>query len=253
MKVALVQQDIVWASPADNCSRLDVLLKTAEGCDLCVLPEMFSTGFATRPDGIAETSPAPSLEWMKAKSAQMNCAIAGSISTFEDGTFYNRFHFVKPDGSVTSYDKHHLFTYSGEDKTFTAGTERRVIEWRGVRFLMIVCYDLRFPVWIRNRKDYDAILCVASWPVARRKAWDTLVRARAIENQCFLAAVNRVGSDPSCQYSGGTAFIDPYGETQCFVEDGKEGICIADLDMSGLDAFRAKFPVLNDADEFRMI
>lgn len=252
MKVALVQQDIVWASPADNCSRLDVLLKAAEGCDLCVLPEMFSTGFATKPEGIAETSPAASLEWMKSKSAQMNCAIAGSISTYENGTFYNRFHFVKPDGSVISYDKHHLFTYSGEDKTFTAGTERRVVEWRGVRFLLIVCYDLRFPVWIRNRKDYDAILCVASWPDVRRRAWDTLVRARAIENQCFFAAVNRVGEDPSCRYSGGTAFIDPYGEAQSFVEDGKEGICFADLDMSKLDAFRAKFPVLNDADQFRM-
>ncbi len=252
MRVALVQQNIVWACPEDNRTHLEELLKGAEGCDLCVLPEMFSTGFATNPVGIAEPAPTASLRWMKTQSARMNCAIAGSISTFENGAFYNRFHFVKPDGSVTTYDKHHLFTYSGEDKTFEAGKERRIVEWKGVRFLMIVCYDLRFPVWIRNRKDYDAILCVASWPDTRRKAWDTLIRARAIENQCFLGAVNRVGADPSCHYSGGTAFIDPYGDTQSFVEDGVEGVCCADLDMSVLNAFRTKFPVLNDADDFEM-
>lgn len=253
MKVALIQQDIVWASPKDNCSRLDGLLKKAVGCDLCVFPEMFTTGFATRPEGVAEASPVSSLEWMQSKAAEMNCALAGSIATYENGTYFNRFSFVKPDGSVTSYDKHHLFTYGGEDKTFTAGNQRCIVEWKGVRFLLIVCYDLRFPVWIRNRKDYDAILCVASWPDVRRKVFDTLARARAIENQSFFCAVNRVGTDPACKYNGGTAFIDPYGVTSAAVADNEEGICIAELDMSVLEAFRAKFPVGEDADNFRLL
>ncbi len=250
MKIVLYQQDIVWADPQANREKLETLLRDAPGADLYVLPEMFSTGFATSPEGIAEPSPSGTLALMQTLSAASDAAIAGSIAVCEQGRYYNRFFFVKPDGSVASYDKRHLFTYSGEHFRYTPGDKRVVVEWRGVRFLLLVCYDLRFPVWIRNRGDYDAILCVASWPKVRRPAWDTLVRARAIENQCFVAAVDRTGDDPSCHYNGGTAFIDPYGEVIARCADDSEEFLYAELDMGILDAFREKFPVLSDADPF---
>ncbi len=250
MKAALVQYDIVWADPAENRRRLDVVLDGLKPVDLVVLPEMFSTGFATQPEGVAEEAPSETLEWMKEKARKMDCAVAGSVALHENGQYFNRFWFVKPDGEVTSYDKHHLFTYSGEHLRFTRGEERVVVEWRGFRFLLNVCYDLRFPVWSRNRKDYDAAIYVASWPSVRQYPWDTLLRARAIENQCYVIGVNRVGKDPSCEYGGGTAVIDPYGAALTACVPGAEQILVTDLDMAVLEAFRAKFPVLDDADPF---
>ena len=157
---------------------------------------------------------------------------------------------MKPDGSVTWYDKKHLFTYGGEHLRFTAGTERVVVEWRGVRILLEVCYDLRFPVWARNRGDYDMILYVASWPTPRVSAWSALLVARAIENQCYVAGVNRVGTDPACEYCGGSVIIDPYGKTIAACEMNQECEASAEVDMEKLNAFREKFPALNDADDF---
>jgi len=252
MKTVLVQQNISWADPEGNRKHIDELLSGVEDADLVVLPEMFSTGFATDPAGIAENSPSGTLEWMKSKAADLDAAIAGSVATCEDGKYFNRFHFVMPDGETVSYDKHHLFTYGGEHLTFTPGTDRCIVEWCGVRFLLIVCYDLRFPVWIRNRSDYDAIICVASWPETRRDAWDTLVRARAIENQCYFLAVNRCGTDPKCVYSGGTAFVDPCGRVLASAPDYEEAVIEGELDMEELEEFRAKFPVLTDSDNFTL-
>lgn len=189
---------------------------------------------------------------MKQTASAHDCALAGSISIAENGKFYNRFFFVHPDGKVQWYDKKHLFTYGGEDKHYTAGTERVVVNFRGVRFLLEVCYDLRFPVWSRNRGDYDVALYVASWPSPRVEAWKALLRARAIENQCYVLGVNRVGKDPYCDYCGGTAVIDPYGKTLSACEDGKEGQVEAFIDMNELEAFRKKFLVLDDADAFTL-
>jgi len=253
MKTVLFQQDIVWADPARNRERLSESLARLAGADLVVLPEMFSTGFATCPEGIAEDEPCASLEWMKAESSRGGFALAGSVAVRENGRFYNRFYFVKPDGSVAKYDKHHLFTFGGEHKTFTAGEERVIVEWKGVRFLLEICYDLRFPVWARNRKDYDAIIYVASWPEVRRKAWDALLRARAIENQCFVLAVNRTGDDPSLHYNGGTALIDPYGNDIVRACDNTEEIIASELDMDVLSQFRKVFPVLEDSEKFELI
>ena len=155
MKVILLQTDICWADPAANVAYMDKLISAhAQGTDLFVLPEMFSTGFCTSPEGIAESSDSATLQWMKQKAAERNCAIAGSVSVEENGKFYNRFYFVHPDGNVQWYNKKHLFTYGGEDKHYTAGQERVVVNFRGVRFLLEVCYDLRFPVWSRTRGDY---------------------------------------------------------------------------------------------------
>ena len=179
--------------------------------------------------------------------------MAGSVSIKENGKFYNRFYFVYPDGTYCSYDKRHLFTYGGEHKTFTAGKERVIVTYQGVRILLQICYDLRFPVWSRNRKDYDMVIYVASWPTPRVEVWSALLRARALENQCYVAGVNRVGEDPSCQYSGGTALIDPYGHTLGACKDGEEGEVTADIDMEELERFRQKFPVLDDADAFELM
>ena len=179
--------------------------------------------------------------------------MAGSVSIKENGKFYNRFYFVYPDGTYCSYDKRHLFTYGGEHKTFTAGKERVIVTYQGVRILLQICYDLRFPVWSRNRKDYDMVIYVASWPTLRVEVWSALLRARALENQCYVAGVNRVGEDPSCQYSGGTALIDPYGHTLGACKDGEEGEVTADIDMEELERFRQKFPVLDDADAFELM
>lgn len=248
MKVTVLQKNIIWADPQSNVIRADEAIDNNPGSDLYILPEMFSTGFCTQPEGIAESADSETLSWMKTKAAQIDAAIAGSIAVHEDGKYYNRFYFVKPDGTVATYDKKHLFTFGGEDKHFTAGTERVIVTYMGVRILLEICYDLRFPIWARNRKDYDMIIYVASWPTPRVEAWKALLTARAIENQCYVAGVNRVGSDPSNAYSGGTRIVDPYGKIMAECEDEKEMEVTADVDMEVLDAFRKKFPVLNDAD-----
>lgn len=249
MKITILQTDIVWANPQENTKNAEQLINENAGADLYVLPEMFSTGFATQPEGIAE-SDGHSLNWMKTAAQKHNCAIAGSIAMEENGNYYNRFYFVFPDGRVKHYDKHHLFTYSGEDKHFTAGQERVIVEYQGFRILLQVCYDLRFPVFSRNRKDYDMAIYVASWPTVRLKAWTTLLHARAIENQCYIIGVNRTGEDPSCSYSGGSEIIDPWGNTIVACERNKVNAATADLTIESLLEFRRQFPVLNDGDAF---
>lgn len=256
MHITILQRDIIWASPAENVHRIDTDIARLPKTDLIVLPEMFSTGFITEPEGLAESDDSATLAWMRHAAHERDCALAGSIavrSDAETGTsrYFNRFYFVKPDGSEVHYDKHHLFTYSGEHHRYTAGDERVVVEWRGVRFLLMVCYDLRFPLWSRNHEDYDCALYVASWPTPRVNAWSALLRARAIENQCYVAGVNRVGTDPNCEYCGGSAIIDPYGHDLATCAMNQECAATAEIDMESLSAFRQKFPVLKDRDRIR--
>ena len=248
MKITILQRDIVWADPTRNVQRADEAIDGNPGSDLYVLPEMFSTGFCTQPEGIAEPAENRTVSWMKAKASQTGAAIAGSIAVHEDGRYYNRFHFVTPDGNVTTYDKKHLFTFGGEHNRFTAGSERVIVAYKGFRILLEICYDLRFPVWSRNRGDYDMIIYVASWPTPRVEAWKALLTARAIENQCYVVGVNRVGEDPGNNYCGGSRVIDPYGKIMAECEDGREMEVTVEVDMEVLEAFRAKFPVLDDAD-----
>lgn len=276
LKVTVLQKALIWEDRIRNCARFGKTIDTLPKTDLIVLPEMFSTGFVTEPQSVAEGANGKTLDWMKYKAVEKNCAIAGSVAVEEDGKYFNRFYFVTPKKGVdiaslknsgyeeklsaadaVYYDKHHLFTYSGENKRFTAGDHRVVVEWRGFRFLLLVCYDLRFPGWARNaivRKDgidapeFDAIIYVASWPTVRLGAWTTLLHARAIENQCFVIGANRVGDDPNCKYSGGSMIINPYGKRIAECKDGCEDACSAELDMEELNAFRKKFPVLYDAD-----
>jgi predicted amidohydrolase len=191
---------------------------------------------------------------LKELARRFDAAIAGSMDVEEDGKRYNRFYFVTPT-DVYTYDKRHLFSYAGEDKNFTAGKERTIVEWRGVKFLLQVCYDLRFPCFSRNSLIadgiplYDAIIYVANWPASRRRVWDVLLQARALENQCFVVGVNRVGDDPNCHYDGGSAIIDAKGKILAKVQDETAASATALLDMESLNAFRAKFPVLRDADK----
>ena len=252
MRVVLLQRDLAWGSPQANLQNLDQALDRNPGADLYVLPEMFTTGFATLPDSTVEEEPSVGLAWMKAAAARTDAAIAGSIALKTDDGCRNRFFFVKPDGSVVKYDKRHLFTYGGEQERFSAGHQRVITEWRGWRFLLTVCYDLRFPIWLRNKDDYDAIICVANWPDKRRYHWDTLLRARAIEDQCYVLGVNRVGEDPVCVYDGGTVLLDPYGNPVAACQDSTECECSGELDMKMLQDYRAKFPVLEDADIFEL-
>ncbi|MGN0310720.1 MAG: amidohydrolase [Bacteroides sp.] len=251
MTITLLQQDILWGNPAANQQAAERRLAAAPKSDLYVLPEMWSTGFVTQPEGIAERDES-SLSWMKQMASKLDGAIAGSIATEVAGRYYNRFYLVKPSGEVTYYDKHHLFTYGGEQLRYTAGGEKVIVAWRGVRFLLQVCYDLRFPIFARNAAEgpsaYDVALYVASWPTSRREPWDLLLRARAIENQAYVCGVNRIGQDPACQYNGGTCIIDAYGHTLQSCPDDQESAITCTLDLEQLKAFRQKFPVLTDRD-----
>lgn len=252
MKVVILQQDIAWADPAENVLRAEAAIDRRPGADLYVLPEMFATGFATHPEGVAEPTDSETLRWMVRKAAACRAAVAGSLAVEDGGRYYNRLCFVHPDGRVETYDKCHLFTYSGEHRHYTRGMRRVVVNFRGVRILLQVCYDLRFPVWSRNRGDYDVALYVASWPVGRIEAWSVLLRARAIENQCYVVGVNRVGRDPVADYSGASVIIDPYGRTVATCEDHHVSAAEAVLDLERLAAFRQKFPVLKDGDAFSL-
>ncbi|MBR6465015.1 MAG: nitrilase family protein [Bacteroidales bacterium] len=258
MKVTLLQRNVLWANPEGNAKANSTIMESCPGTDLFLLPEMFSTGFAISPEGIAEELDSKgdcfTLRWMKREAARLDCAVCGSVAVKEtDGRFFNRLYFVTPD-MCFSYDKHHLFTYGGENRIYSAGQERVVVFWRGVKILLQVCYDVRFPVFVRNsiaedgKPEYDAIIYVASWPAKRVPAWKKLLPARAIENQCYVLAVNRVGSDPACEYIGGTMVIDAMGNIVDSCPEAKETSISVELDMEALNRFRGKFPVLEDAD-----
>lgn len=253
MNIKLLQTDIVWQKPEANRNHVENLIDPlSDSTDLVVLPEMFTTGFCTSPKGAAEKADTDTLLWMQSIALRRNMALAGSLATEENGKYYNRLYFVKPDGSYVAYNKRHLFTFAGEHKEYTAGEERVVVEYHGFRILLQICYDVRFPVYSRNRGDYDMIIYVANWPTVRLDAWNTLVRARAIENLCYVAAVNRTGSDPYVKYNGGTALYDFMGKT--IAEAGtEEGIVSGTIDMQDLIRFRSKFPALQDADQFKLI
>ena len=247
MKIALVQNAPVQGDPGSSLADLDRLIGNGCGADIYVLPEMFATGQYIDPSSVIQTMDGPIVKWMVRKASELNAAVCGSLPIAENESTYNRLCFVKPDGTVEYYNKHHLFTYSGEAEHYTPGRDRVIIEFRGLRILLLICYDLRFPIFSRNRDDYDAVIYPANWPEKRIFAWDTLLRARAIENQCFAIGVNRSGSDDFGFYPGHSAIISPYGETLIQTNEAPQMVSAA-LDLDQLARFRAKFPVLQDAD-----
>lgn len=246
MKIIGLNLDIVWKKKQENFALIEYKLKN-EKADLFLLPEMFSTGFCMATNEIADTEE-ETLSWMKSFAKDKNAAIAGSVSVKDGNNFYNRFYFVKPDGSFEFYNKKHLFSYSGEGKVYTAGNNKTIVEYLGFRILLQVCYDARFPVFSRNQNDYDVILYVANWPESRVLAWETLTRARAIENQAYVFALNRIGTDGN--------MLNYKKSSYGFFADGseistqKDDLIFIDLDLEKLQKFRKKFPFLDDADAF---
>lgn len=248
MEAAIIQSAPVQGRISENLESLDRLLEGQTGADVYVLPEMFASGQYLDPSDIAETMDGLSVNWLRRKSKELDAAVAGSIAIHENGKYLNRLCFATPDGALVTYDKRHLFSYSGENLHFSPGNERVIVKFRGVRFLLQVCYDLRFPVFSRNRNDYDAIIYVAAWPDRRIPAWDTLLRARALENQAFVIAANRSGQDQYGTYMGHSVLIGPYGDTLSACPDNVQSVSFGTIDMEMLERFRNKFPVLADAD-----
>ncbi|WP_045503389.1 nitrilase family protein [Chryseobacterium sp. StRB126] len=248
MKIVGLNLDIIWKNKAENFKIIERELQNLEA-DLFLLPEMFSTGFCMDASEVSDRN-GESLEFLKKISKEKNAAFCGSAPVEENGNFYNRMYFVQPNGEVTFYDKRHLFSFSGEDKVYTPGKKRVIVEYKGIRFLLQVCYDLRFPVFARNNDDYDAILYVANWPEKRVGAWEHLLKARAIENLSFVFGLNRIGTD------GNNLFYQE--SSHCFFADGREisnkneNIASAELDMNVLKDFRTHFQFLNDRDHFSM-
>ena len=213
LKLTLVQSRLHWRKPVDNRAHLESLVEMASDSDIVIFPETFTTGFLGENPAEVEDMSGETVSWMKGLSSKHDCVITGSAVIDDDGR-KNRFLWVEPDGSVQFYDKRHLMALAGEDQRYVAGNERKIFEFRGWRICPQICYDLRFPVWCRNRNDYDLLLIVANWPGSRIDAWSTLLKARAIENQCYVAAVNRVGSDGNdYEYPGASVVHDPLGET----------------------------------------
>lgn len=253
MRVALIQSVIIWEDPQANRTYFETEINTiSEAIDLIVLPEMFSTGFTMNPSAIAETMQGETVSWMQSLAKAKNVAITGSVVIEESANYYNRMLFVFPSGEIQHYDKRHLFTLAGEDKVYTKGTQKLIIDYLGWKICPFICYDLRFPVFSRNTDDYDLLIYVASWPKVRINAWDTLIKARAIENMSYAIGVNRVGEDNNgYQYTGHSQLVDYLGEYLIEPTEAK-GILVAILDKSKMLEVRKNLSFLSDKDVFEI-
>jgi len=255
LTLTLVQSNLAWQQADENRRILSDLLKSrVSDTDLIVLPEMFTSAFTMDKGAIAGDWPGETVDWMLAAATEFNAAVCGSIAVLEDNKRYNRFVFTTPEGNVAYYDKRHLFRMLGEDKRYSGGDERTLLTWHGWRILPLVCYDLRFPVWSRNTPDlnYDLLLYVANWPAARDYHWQTLLKARAIENLAYVAGVNRIGQDGnSIEYIGHSMTINAAGEI--LLDAGEEAGCYTViLNKAELDNYRRSFPAYMDADDFEL-
>lgn len=251
LKLCLVQTATHWHDPVANRALFDDWLSQVPGdVQLVVLPEMFSTGFTMASGDVAETMDGPTVAWMRQRAGEMNVHLCGSLVVEEKGACYNRFVWMPPDGEPVCYDKRHRFRMAGEHEHYAAGRERCIVTLGQWRILPLVCYDLRFPVWLRNRDDYDLLLAVANWPAPRQQAWNALLRARAIENLAYAAGVNIVGTDGNgVSYTGGTAVYDAEGTPM--LEAGTEpGLYAVTLNGDALADYRQRFPAWQDADAF---
>jgi predicted amidohydrolase len=272
LSVTLVQANVHWEDREANLAMFDTMIRSNTGkMELVVLPEMFSTGFSMAPQKLAEKMDGPTVSWMKTIAADKRIIITGSVIIEEEGNFYNRLIWMLPTGECGYYDKRHLFAYAGEDEVYTPGRKRLIASVKGWRINLQVCYDLRFPVWTRQSvpvhplpngafekvteeegqlPEYDVLINVANWPEKRNHAWKTLLQARAIENQCYVVGVNRVGSDGNGNvYSGDSMIVDPMGEIAETVVH-EEKVFSYSLEFEKLNTVRSKLPFLKDADPF---
>ena len=254
LKLTLIQTELYWENIQANLSSLEEKIwEIHEKTDLILLPEMFNTGFSMNAQKLAEPINLTTTKWMKQMAAQTKAVVCGSFIVNDEGKFFNRLVWMQPDGNFITYDKRHLFRMAEEDHTFSAGVNKEIIELKGWNICPLICYDLRFPVWSRNKQNqYDLLLYVANWPAARESAWNALLPARAVENLCYVAGLNRCGKDGNgIPYQGDSQVIDYYGKSILNMGD-KEGIASITLSADGLEKYRKKFPAHLDADNFTM-
>lgn len=254
LSVALVQTDLYWEDVTANLASLEEKIAgITEPVDVIVLPEMFNTGF-TMNTAVAEPVNLTTTRWMKQMAAQTNALVIGSFAVKEEGNFYNRVFCVQPDSSFVFSDKRHLFTMGKEDLAYKPGNSRVTLNWKGWKITPLICYDLRFPVWSRNNAadPFDVLIYVANWPAKRAHAWNTLLKARAIENQSYVVGVNRIGEDANgLHYQGDSVALDYLGEPACMLSD-KEVIKVVHFSKNELETYRNAFPALSDADLFTL-
>ncbi len=254
LNTALLQADLVWEDAAANKEQFERrIMELSADVDLIILPEMFTTGFSMNAEALAEPVKGASFEWMRSMAAKRDAAVTGSIIVLDNGKYYNRLYFVYPDGSFEKYDKRHTFTLAKENETYDAGKERLIVTYKGWRICPLICYDLRFPVWARNTEDYDLLVYVANWPAPRIHAWDTLLKARAIENMSYCIGVNRVGKDGNDHaYIGHSAAYDSLGKAVS--DENREDVSVLQvtLDKPHLTETREKLKFLQDRDSFTL-
>lgn len=254
LKIALIQTELSWENPNENKALLQEKINAiSQYVDLIILPEMFTSGFTMNPKNVAQSMQGDAISWLKETAKDKDCAITGSLVIEENGNYFNRLVFVFPSGEIQTYDKRHLFTLAGEDKVYTAGEEKLIVDYKGFKICPLICYDLRFPVFARNVEDYDVLIYVANWPKPRVNAWDILLKARAVENMSYVIGVNRIGFDENNhEYVGHSQAIDFLGN---YIQEPQEieGVFIVELDKNELLETREKLNFLNDRDEFKLV
>lgn len=254
LNIVAIQAKLTWENPAVNLLFFEQKIAQLDSdTDLIVLPEMFSTGFTMQPASIAQTMKGSTVLWMIATARANNVAIVGSIVVQENNQYFNRAVFVHPNGLIDTYDKRHLFSLAGEDILYTSGSKRLIVHFKGWRICPLICYDLRFPVWSRNTNNYDLLLFMANWPIARIDAWDNLLKARAIENMSYCIGVNRIGEDANgYQYNGHTTAYDFLGKEIAITKEGKEDLLQCVISKTLQEETRKKLSFLNDKDSFKI-
>lgn len=254
IKIGLIQTDLEWENPDLNRKNLENKIdKFSSDIDLIILPEMFTTGFTMHVESVSETMKGITVKWMLQKAKEKEALLMGSIIIKEQNNFYNRFIIAFPSGELKYYNKKHLFTMANEDMVFTAGIEKITFTYKSFKICPLICYDLRFPVWARNTENYDVLIYIANWPNTRIKAWDTLLKARAIENLCYVVGLNRVGVDKNkLLYNGHSAVINALGDTLLQFEDSVEGIKSVNLFKNHIEETRNNLRFLNDKDNFKI-
>ncbi len=255
LTVSMVQTTLTWENKEENLSRFEHLVSTqTKGTtDLYLFPEMFSTGFTMHPDGLEENMEGPTVSWMRRISKMYEVACGGSVIIEDSGKKFNRFIMTEPEGGLHYYDKRHLFSLAGEEKSYTSGHKNFLWEIKGWRIRPLICYDLRFPVWSRNVDSFDILIYVANWPAKRNQAWKKLLSARAIENQCYVVGVNRLGQDPNGNLYSGESVVHDFEGSVLQTANSEEGIFSQVLSLSSLEQFRHDYNFLKDGDNFIMI
>lgn len=255
LKVTFIQSSLYWQDAEKNRSHFqELIFQIKENSDIVVLPEMFTTGFSMDSNELYETMDGETVRWMANLAQKKDCVLTGSFIVKDSDKYYNRLVWMRPDGTFECYDKRHLFRFAGENEHFTPGNNKLIVDIKGWKICPLICFDLRFPVWSRNvNNQYDCLIYVANWPEARRKAWSTLLEARAHENQCYVVGVNRVSEDGNgIAYSGDSVVIEPKGNIISKTKPYKESVETVELNYNELQEFREKFPVVLDADQFEL-